>query len=106
MKNYDSRIAKLEEILAPKTKILIIISYESDCEQSWVEFDGKKFLIPKGAEVHEFIEEKTKAVNAKVITCKLFLCNTTHAKSIPKLTEELCKNDILMTIKGIGNSDR
>lgn len=101
MKNYDSRIARLEETLTPKRKTILIINYLSETEDSWLEFAGNKIIIPQGVDVQKFISEKTKQVKG-VIACTVYLSNISQ-ESVSDLTGSLSKDDVLMTIKGYGD---
>lgn len=101
MRNHDLRITKLEDIITPKRKTFLILDYESDNEVSWIEFDGKKFVIPEGANIKKFIEEKTKEIKGRVVACTISLSKCTDEKSIDNLTKDLSKDDFLLVIKGI-----
>lgn len=72
MKNYDSRIKKLEEILTPKGKTVITINYTTFEPESFLLINGKKNLIPDGANVKNFIEEKVDFYSG-VVVCSIYL---------------------------------
>ena len=67
MKNYDSRIKKLEEILIPKSKTVILINYITSEPESFIRVNGQKHLIPDGADVNKFISEKAEGYSGRVI---------------------------------------
>ena len=72
MKNYDSRIKKLEEILIPKSKTVILINYITSEPESFIRVNGQKHLIPDEANVKKFIAEKIIDCNGVVI-CSVYL---------------------------------
>ena len=72
MKNYDFRIKKLEEALNPKEKTVVTINYITSEPESFVMINGKKDLIPDGANVKSFIEEKVNYCSG-VVVCSIFL---------------------------------
>ena len=100
MKNYDSRLKKIEEILIPKRQIVIILDFLTDEPNSWIEIDGKKIIIPPGIDVEEFIKEKTKQIKG-IRVCAVYLAKDITKESSQDLSSLATKkDDLVVTIKG------
>ena len=65
----ESKIEKIQKILEPKKKIIILINYATDNPESFLEINKMKFLIPAEATISDFIQEKTRNSRGIVVCC-------------------------------------
>lgn len=98
MRNNISRIKRLEEILTPKHKLSIILDYISPDEQSWIDINDRKYMIPPDADVEKFIEEKAKMIRGNA-ECSLYLTMDRTSKPNADFSSLISKADYVMTWK-------
>ena len=101
LKNYESRLRRIEDFLIPKRQTVIILDYLTDEPNSWIEIDGKKHIIPPGIDAEEFIKEKTKQIKG-ISVCAVYLAKDITKESsqnLYSLTKK--KNDLVVTIKDL-----
>lgn len=72
MNHYESRLKKIEDILSPKKSMVVILDYITSEPESWIEVDGKRYVIPLDVDIEKFIHEKTKLIKG-IRVCSLYL---------------------------------
>ena len=97
MRNNISRLERLEEILSPKAKKVIILDYISDEPDSWIEVNRTKYIIPPEADVEKFIQEKLKLIRG-VHICTLQLSKDRLKKSEADFSDLISKDDLVVKI--------
>ena len=98
MNHFESRLKKIEEIVSPKNKKVIILDYFSPEPQSWMEVKGKRYLIPLAADVENFIYEKTKLIRGHHI-CTLYLARDRTNKPGVDFSGLISKDDFVLSIR-------
>ena len=79
MNHNESRLKKIEEIIAPEKRTVVILHYGTAEPESWIEVNGIKHIIPLEADVDEFINEKSKHIRG-VCVCILYLSKANSRK--------------------------
>ncbi|WKZ68115.1 MAG: hypothetical protein QY331_09125 [Melioribacteraceae bacterium] len=73
MRKLENRLKRIEEILLPKKQTVITIDYKTSESKSSVDIEGKKFEIPKGTNLVDFIIEKIESLRLNgIITCIVY----------------------------------
>ena len=100
LKNYESRLRRIEDFLIPKRQTVIILDYLTDEPNSWIEIGGKKIIIPPGIDAEEFIKEKTKQIKG-ISVCAVYLAKDIAKESSQDLSGLATKkDDVVIAIKG------
>ena len=97
MKKNISRLERLEEILSPKAKKVIILDYISDEPDSWIEVNRTKYLIPPEADLEKFIREKIKLIRG-IRICTLQLSKDRLKKPETDFSNLISKEDMVVKI--------
>lgn len=82
MKNFESRIRKLETILIPEEQTICCINYGLPQGESFIEIEGEKFILPAGKNLKEFINEKAKKFGS-VVVCSVYKGDDLSEDKIP-----------------------
>lgn len=69
MYRIENRLKRIEEILTPKKKTVITISYKTTEPKSWFELESENFEIPFGVNPKEFINAKIELLRLSGIIC-------------------------------------
>jgi hypothetical protein len=72
MNHFEARLKKIEEILIPKKRIILILDEITSEPESWMEVNGEKYIIPPDVDVKEFVREKAKLAK-DILICGLYL---------------------------------
>lgn len=64
--------SKIEKILEPKKKIIVLINYSTDELETWLEINKKKFLVPAGSAKNDFVLEETRNYRG-IVTCCVYV---------------------------------
>lgn len=76
---FETRLKTLERILSPKKKRVVILDEFVSGDESLVEVNENKSIIPHGTNVDEFVHEKIKLIRGLHI-CALYLSRDRHKK--------------------------
>ncbi len=101
MKNYESRLKKIQEILAPKRNVVVMILYGTDKPESWCEVNGQKFLIPAKVNHDEFLKDKLKSYSG-IVTAVVYLSKDKDNNPILEQSNlGLKREDVLFRFTGL-----
>lgn len=78
MKQIESRLRRIEAILSPQKKTVLILDELTDELESWIEVNGTKSLIPPDTNVEKFIHDKIKLVKG------IHICTLSLSKVLAK----------------------
>ena len=97
MNRNESRIRKIEEILTPKAKKIIVMDYITEEPDSWIEVNRTKYKIPPEADLENFIQEKIKLIRG-IRICTLQLSKDRLKKSETDFSNLISKEDMVVKI--------
>lgn len=97
MRNNISRLERLEEVLSPKAKKVIILDHITDEPDSWIEVNRTKYIIPPDVDVEKFIHEKIKLIRG-IRICTLQLSKDRLKKSETDFSNLISKGDMVVNI--------
>ena len=98
MKNYDSRLRKIEEILVPKRNTIVTINYLTSEPESYFELNGDRFSIPPEVNEYEFIKNKLKNYSGIISVCVYIAKNTTKDSVTDFSGLAMGKDDLMISI--------
>ncbi len=79
MYRIESRLKRIEEILLPKKQTIITINYKTSESKPSVKIEGKRFEIPKGVNIEDYINEKIESLCLNgIITCSVNSAEKLH----------------------------
>ena len=103
MNQYESRLKKIEEILSPKKKMVLILDYITIEPASWIEVNRQKYVIPPDADLDKFIHEKVKLIKGIQI-CTLYLGKDRTNNPSADFSGLTANSDLVMSVRGYSNN--
>ena len=98
MKNYESRIKKLEGVFSNKRSIFLLIKSVFPIPKAYVTFNGQTEDLPVHENLYEFIRNKFNSTKGN-IHCELHFPKGTSSATIPDFSDLLEKDDLLLFVR-------
>ena len=102
MKNYDSRIKRLEQVLSPERYIILVIDRSLTKPSSNITINGRSEPFPPTGKLEEFIKYKLMLIKGD-IKCDINIAASDEP--MPDFSGLLKIDDIQIIIEDINNSN-